>query len=149
LAIRKSLPSANLAGEALPEIDRAVELTDGDDRPLMLSTRCIVLAKVKRFPEALAAVEPLVESPAAAGAVLYRAASVHALASAAETGMKAETHARRAVELLARAQRAGLFRDFAGARFLNVDEDLDSLRPRPDFQKLLSEARADRKRGTP
>jgi hypothetical protein len=97
------------AAAALPEIDRALELTGGADRPLLLGTRGVTLAKAKRFPEALAAVEPLVEPPTAAGRVLYRAACVHALASAAERGVKAEAHARRAVELLVRAGRGAYF----------------------------------------
>jgi tetratricopeptide (TPR) repeat protein len=137
------------SAEALPDIDLALELTDGDDRPILLAQRGVVLAQMKRFTEALAAVEPLVEPPAAAGAVLYRAASVHALASAAESGTKAKTHARRAIELLIRAQRDGLFNDAAVVGFLGVDEDLNPLRARTDFQKLLSEARAGLKRGGP
>src|SRR5262249_7626620 len=115
------LAQLDRAAEALPEIDRAVELTDGDDRPVLLGQRAVVLAKMKRFTEALAAVEPLVEPPAAAGAVLYRAACVHALGTAAESGPKAETHARRAIELLVRAQQVGLFREATAVGFLRVD----------------------------
>jgi tetratricopeptide (TPR) repeat protein/tRNA A-37 threonylcarbamoyl transferase component Bud32 len=137
------------AAEALPDIERALELTDGADRPLLLGTRGVTLAKAERFSEALAAVEPLVEPPTAAGAVLYRAACVHALASAAEDGEKAEAHARRAVELLVRARRGGLFRTPAEVGSLNADEDLDPVRTRADFQKLLAEVRAGLKRGKP
>jgi serine/threonine protein kinase/tetratricopeptide (TPR) repeat protein len=135
------------AAEALSEIDRALELTDSDDRPVLVGQRALVLAKLKRFTEALTAVEPLVEPSAAVGAVLYRAASVHALASAAESGANAQTHARRAVELLLRAQVDGLFRDAAAVGYLGVDEDLDPLRSRTDFQELLSEVRTGVKRG--
>jgi serine/threonine-protein kinase len=137
------------AAEALPEIDRAVELTDGADRPLLLGSRGVTLAKAKRFPEALAAVEPLAEPPTAAGGVLYRAACVHALASAAERGVKAEAHARRAVELLVRAARGGLFRDAGAVGSLAADEDLAPVRTRTDFQQLLAKVRAGLRRGTP
>jgi serine/threonine protein kinase/tetratricopeptide (TPR) repeat protein len=143
------LAQLHRAAEALPEIDRAVELTDGADRPLILVARGLVLAKAKRCTDAVAAVEPLVEPPGAAGGVLYRAACVHALASAAETGEKAETHAQRAVELLMRAQRTGLFRDAAIVAALSFDEDLAFVRTRADFKKLLGEARAGLKRGAP
>jgi hypothetical protein len=116
---------------------------------VLLGQRGVTLAKAKRVPEALAAVEPLVESPTAAGSVLYRAACVHALASAAERGVKAEAHARRSVELLVRAQRGGLFRDAAAIGSLTADEDLAPVRTRTDFQKLLAEVRAGLQRGRP
>jgi hypothetical protein len=74
-----------------------------------------------------------------------QAAAVHALASRAalhdaavpeaERGREAERHASRAVELLHQAVQRGCERFV-----IEQNDDFESLRSRPDFQKVLAEA---------
>jgi hypothetical protein len=50
-----------------------------------------------------------------------------------------EQYAARAVELLGKAQAAGFFKNQASVDQLKKDTDLDSVRSRTDFQKLLGD----------
>ena len=54
----------------------------------------------------------------------------------------AERHAARAVNMLVKLIAAGHFDDLAKIDHLKKDPDLDSLRGRADFQKLLQELEA-------
>jgi hypothetical protein len=60
----------------------------------------------------------------------------------AEWERLAEQYGARAVELLARARACGHFRDPERLASLQSDEELNSIRSRPDFQKLLAELEA-------
>lgn len=79
--------------------------------------------------------EELLKAKNLAAATLYDLARVHALCAAAS---KKEEPAARAVELLRQAVAEG-YKDVAR---LKKDSDLDSLRPRDDFRKLLEELAA-------
>lgn len=82
----------------------------------------------------------------APGGILYNLACVYSLASVSireETALTvddrkqlAEQYAARAVQLLINAQSVGYFNDPAKLAKFKKDRDLDSLRSRPDFQKL-------------
>jgi serine/threonine protein kinase len=70
--------------------------------------------------------------------------AVHAAGSLprAERERLAEQYGARAVELLALARTCGHFRDPRTLASLQSDEELNSIRSRPDFQKLLAELEA-------
>jgi hypothetical protein len=75
------------------------------------------------------------------GGTLYDAACVYALAAAAlgDDSQEAESHAAKAVALLIRAQATGFFQEAARIAHMKEDTDLDALRPREDFQRLVQE----------
>jgi hypothetical protein len=70
------------------------------------------------------------------------AAAGHAAARRAGQAPEAERQAVRAVDLLRRANAAGLFTDAAGVARLKGSDEFTSLRDRPDFQKLLADLEA-------
>jgi hypothetical protein len=59
--------------------------------------------------------------------------------SSAERDKQSEQYAARAVNLLTRAQTAGLFALAANVQNLKKDKDLDPLRSRTDYKKLVAE----------
>jgi hypothetical protein len=62
--------------------------------------------------------------------------------SQAEQDKLAEQYACRAVELLRKAQAAGVFKDAGTVEHLKTDTKLQSLRSRQEFQKLLTDLEA-------
>jgi serine/threonine-protein kinase len=86
------------------------------------------------------------------GRVLYDMACIHCRASEAvrqdsslvpaERDKQVEQHAAEAVNLLAQAHAAGYFKSAAALATAKKDKDLDPLRSRDDFKKLLSELEA-------
>jgi serine/threonine-protein kinase len=121
--------------EALADWDRALDLDEGPDRPTLCLGRAVTLAHHGDHATATAAAEELVKGSPAAD-LLYDAACVFAL-SAAKAGdaALAERYAARAVALL----REAVARGYRDAAHIQKDNDLDALRGRPDFQKLLAE----------
>jgi tetratricopeptide (TPR) repeat protein len=101
------------------------------------------LSKLGRHAEATAAVEKLLELESSDARILYNAACIYALAAArvataaapTTSPLQAEQHARRAVALLRQAVQQG-FKDLA---LLKKDTDLDGLRQRADFRRLLAD----------
>src|SRR5262249_11648194 len=71
---------------------------------------------------------------------LCSAAAAHdARLPAAEREDLADRYGRRAVELLRKAQAAGYFQDPGRLARMKDNKDLDPIRSRPDFRKLLAE----------
>jgi eukaryotic-like serine/threonine-protein kinase len=123
--------------EALADLDRAVELDHGQrvSYPIRLQ-RATALARLKRHAEATAEANAFAGSKDASAAILYDVARVYALSvMAAGVDPPSEQYAARAVELLRRA----IERGYQNVARLKRDPDLGVLRPRADFQKLLSE----------
>jgi hypothetical protein len=100
------------------------------------------------------AVQAAAEAEAVAGAdakpgELYDAACVFSQASEATARAKgmpegersrlAEQYAGRAVALLRQARQAGFFKDAAAVDLLEKDSDLEPLRSREEYRKLLAE----------
>jgi hypothetical protein len=122
--------------------------TDGDRDSTRLS-RAIALAKLGKYDQAVAVAEELAGRPKADSIVVYPAACVLSLASAAagrdagrapaERQQLAERYAAAAVALLLRLQSQGYFQKTGNLAFMQEDKDLDPLRQRPDFQKLMAE----------
>src|SRR5207244_12774477 len=87
------------------------------------------------------------------GALLYNLACVYALSAkavrannsadppvpAAESGKRLDQYARHAVALLQEARQAGFFARAANVQNLKKDPDLDAVRSRDDFKKLVQE----------
>src|SRR5262249_15328930 len=93
--------------------------------------------------EAVADAEALTKDPATPAPMLCNAADVCSRAStAAKEAAQREAYAGRALALLRRAQAAGFFGDRANVERLKRDTDLDPLRQREDFQKLVAELEA-------
>jgi tetratricopeptide (TPR) repeat protein len=127
--------------EAIPDWDRAIELSRREERPIFRAYRATaqvnagqVANGVAAIAEAVAEVAELTKSPNCNADQWYNFACVYAVASGKIAGQK-DKYARRAIELLQRAVKAG-YKDAAN---MKKDTDLDSLRRREDFKKLLAE----------
>jgi len=143
--------------DAVADLERALTLANGPQRNGLRLTRAGVLARLGKHAEAVSEAEEVVEAvrhgdaqqPAdrATGGTLYDAACVHALASAgvrrntsltpSEREERAEALAHRAVELLMLARDTDFFAAPGVINHMKADTDLDSLRSRPEYKKLL------------
>jgi Flp pilus assembly protein TadD len=103
----------------------------------------LVLAHQGRHAEAVKAVAD--EKPegdtgtalACLYAVASSAASKDEKLTADERGKRAEEYAVKAVELLRNAEKAGYFKDAMRVMYLEAEHDVDVLRTRDDFKKLM------------
>jgi tetratricopeptide (TPR) repeat protein len=134
--------------EALADWDKALQQATEAQRPLRRLARAATLARLKRHAEAVAEAEAALPSQAS-GEERYTAAVVCSLSAAAvghdatlseaDRRRRADGYAGKAVALLAQARNAGYFEAEGPLALLQRDPDLDPLRSRPDFQKLLRE----------
>jgi serine/threonine protein kinase/tetratricopeptide (TPR) repeat protein len=139
----KALDKLKRHREAQADWDQAVELSAPADRPTVQLPRARSRLWNGNVVEALADVEAVTQDPATPGRWLYGAACVYALAAALPDGAgRRETSAGRALTLLRRAQSAGFFKDRGNLDQLKHDADLEALRPRGDFQRLVAELKA-------
>jgi serine/threonine-protein kinase len=131
--------------EALRDLDRAMRIGTGSDRALARAKRSTALARQSHHGEALREAEGAVEEGKPTDDILYVASVTYALAAAgvrqdttrppAERDRLTEQYSARAVDLL----RQGIFKGYRDAAQIRTDPDLDPLRQRDDFQKLLAE----------
>jgi hypothetical protein len=133
--------------QAVADFDRALEAKLGPhlDHACRLY-RALSLARIGDHKRAATAAEMLAAAPAVN---LYNVACIYALAMPAarqdnklpadERERVAEQYAAQALASLAKANTAGHFKDPANLEQLRKDTDLDSLRSRDDFKKLLNE----------
>jgi serine/threonine protein kinase/tetratricopeptide (TPR) repeat protein len=128
--------------EALNDWERALELDDGKDRLYFRMQRALTLAHLKNHVSATAEANEVVESKKLPNYLRYDAACVFAVASTAvrDDPKLIEQYAVRAVELLRLAYQRG----YKDEPDLRDDKNLDALRSRKDFQKLLAELEAKR-----
>jgi serine/threonine protein kinase/tetratricopeptide (TPR) repeat protein len=119
--------------EAARDWDRAVELTPRAEQPPYRMARTTAWVKAGLVAEAVAEVAELMKQPGVPAPFLYDSACVYALASVKSADKKQE-YADRAMQLLQRAVKAG----FNNAARLRKNPDLDPLRAREDFQKLIA-----------
>jgi tetratricopeptide (TPR) repeat protein len=136
--------------QAVEDFDRALAAGLGppSDVPCRL-TRAASLARLGDHKRAMAEVETLAANSQASPDVLCNLAGVCALSAEAvrrDTGLPsaqrdtlAERYGARAVALLAKAKAAGFFKNPANRQELKNDPDLQALRTRDDFKKLLAE----------
>jgi serine/threonine-protein kinase len=128
--------------EAVKDWDRAVELSPKSEQPPFRVSRANSRVLAGQVAEAVAEVEELTKQPQASApaapkwnaAQWYNFACVYAVASGKVADKKQE-YADRAMALLRRAVQAGL----KEAAHLARDTDLDPLRDRDDFKKLLAD----------
>jgi serine/threonine protein kinase/tetratricopeptide (TPR) repeat protein len=142
-----ALEQTGQSAEAVSAWDRALEIDAGEERDSHLLARAISLANTGDHAAATAVAKSLAGRRGARGVVLYDAACVYSVAGAAlgkdpalserERQELADRYARQAVGLLLRAADADFFKKFANRKLLKTDKDLDPLRPRADFRKLL------------
>jgi serine/threonine protein kinase/tetratricopeptide (TPR) repeat protein len=136
------LRATTLAGlkrfpQAVSDWGRAIELDDGHNAVLLRIKRASTLLNLKDHVRAAADAQAVAESDAATGQELFQAASVFAycVRFAGKDSPEAESYARRAVATLRKAADKG-FRDAAR---LKSSADLEPLRSREDFRKLIAE----------
>jgi serine/threonine protein kinase/Flp pilus assembly protein TadD len=133
--------------EATKDWWRMIELSAGQSHINMRLYRPPPLARLGEHVQAAAEVETLLAEGHAQGLNLYTFAYVYSLCSSAaakdgrlppaERERLADKYGGRAVELLRKAQNAGYFQDPGRLAHMKEDEDLDAIRSRPDFQRLL------------
>jgi serine/threonine-protein kinase len=139
-----SLDHLGRYAEAVADWDQALSLNDekSGDGWLRLQ-RSVALARAGQRSQATTAVEALLQPVSADNATLYDAACVYALAAGQAgkdatpntSSLLAERYATRAMVLLRQAVQKG----YKDAAHMKKDSDLDSLRPRADFRKLLQD----------
>ncbi len=134
--------------EAIQDCDRAIDLAQGQGREVFQLPRAAALAQRGEHARATAEIEALINKAPFSGRTLYKAACVYAVSTTAvsrdtqliaiEQDTKGQKYAARAIELLMKAQAAGYFNEVAIVEHMKQDHDLDPLRSRADFQKLLA-----------
>jgi tetratricopeptide (TPR) repeat protein len=130
----EALTRLNRYGESLDDWDRAIERCPAAEQPALRAARAYAKVRAGQIEVALAEVEELSQRGEWSARQWYGFACVHAIASGKLADRKDE-HASRAVELLRQAVKAG----FDDAALMSKDADLDPLRDRKDFQKLLAD----------
>jgi hypothetical protein len=127
--------------EAVKDWDRAIALSERPQQPGLRAARADSRVRAEQVAEAVAEVAALT-APGPNGTERarwnagqwYDFACVYSLASGKIADRKQE-YADRAMELLRKAVKAG----FKNASHMKKDTDLDPLRDRADFKKLLGE----------
>jgi hypothetical protein len=147
-----ALSQLGRTAEALADWDRGIDVANVSARERLRASRALALARSGDHKRARAEADELAKDKSLSGAVLYDLARIASLASAAvgkdaklppaDQSKLAEQHVVRAVQLLRRAKDAGHFQDAAEIATLKKDTDLDPLRSRADFKKLLAELEA-------
>jgi tetratricopeptide (TPR) repeat protein len=135
--------------DALKDCDRALGLSTGEKPARLRAARALTLILLGEQARALAEAEALAQAKDVSAGVLYDVACVYAQAAAAaardtqlapaDRSARAGPHAARAVELLGQARGAGYFQRAANTKRMRQDPDLEVLRPRAEYQKLLTE----------
>jgi tetratricopeptide (TPR) repeat protein len=119
---------------AVKDWDRAIELSPPAEQAELRARRATSRLNAGQVAEAVAEVAELTMSPNWNTTQQYDFACVYSVASGEIADKKAE-YADRAMELLQKAANAG----FKDATHIKADKDLDPLRDRDDFKKLLAE----------
>jgi tetratricopeptide (TPR) repeat protein len=135
--------------DSLSDWDRVVELSEGGDRAFNRTVRATVLAQAGEHASAAAEARELVANPEGSGDVVFNAATALAQACKAAAGDQrldspdrsrvAEGYAREAIAALRKLKEAGYFAAPEHVGNLRGDPDLEPLRRREDFQRLLRE----------
>jgi tetratricopeptide (TPR) repeat protein len=120
--------------EAVKDWDKAIELTPKAEQATYRIARAATRVKADHVAETVAEVAELMKQPGAPGPILYDFACFYAIASAKSTDNK-QPYADRAIDLLQQAIKAG----YHDAAHMKKDTDLDPLRERDDFKKLLAD----------
>lgn len=134
--------------EALKDCDQAIRLSSGVYRQEYQHLRALTeghaLVEKGDHARAAEAAKAVAAEPARDGRQLYLVAGLlsRCAAAAHRHDRMSEQCAASAVELLRQARAFGYFRQPIRVEQLDKDEELQPLRGRPDFQKLLAEVRS-------
>ena len=120
--------------EAITDWDKAIELSPKDEQSRIRAARAISRIRAGQLDQGVAEVAELAKSPNTSGAEWYDLACAYAVASG-KVADKKDEYATRALELLRQAVKAG----YKDAAHMKTDIDLDALRDRDDFKKLVAE----------
>jgi len=120
--------------EALKDWDKVIELSPGPEQMTARASRAMSRLQAGQVTEAVAEVQALAKTSQWSVDEWYNFACVYAVASSKIADRKLE-YADRAMELLHEAIKAG----YKNASHIAKDTDLDSLRDREDFKKVLAE----------
>jgi tetratricopeptide (TPR) repeat protein len=118
---------------AVKDWDRAIELSLPQEQPSLRATRATARLNAGQVAEAVAEVAELSKMSGWSAGQWYDFACVYAVASG-KSGDKKQEYADRAMQQLHRAVKAG----WTNAAHMAKDTDLDPLRGRADFKKLLA-----------
>ena len=149
----KALTHLGKPAEAMKEWEAAFPLADRQKREALRAGRALTLVHLGQVDRAMEEIQGLKGTPAdPEDATVYQSACVFSLAAKAvfsdpvrpgpERDRQTESYAARAVGLLEQVRTAGFFRVPLNVERLKKDQDLNPLRARDDFKKLLSEAEA-------
>ena len=130
----KTLEMLKKHTDALPDWDKAVELSPGDARVEFRTYRAVAWIRTGKVSEAVTDVTELAKAAELDADEWYDLACVCSLASGKGTGEK-QSYANRAVEMLQKAVKVG----YKDAAHMREDSDLDPIRERDDFKKLLAD----------
>jgi serine/threonine protein kinase/Tfp pilus assembly protein PilF len=138
----EALMKLDRLADAARDWDRALELDDSPKRARVRLVRAQSLARIEPA-KAVAEAEALLQGDPLPPYLLYDAACVYALASGrVRDAAVTDKYAARALALLRQVQQTGWFDDPAQVEHLKQDTDLEPLRSRADFQKLLAALQA-------
>ncbi len=118
--------------EAVKDWNRAIEISPSREQTFFRTRRADSRIRAGQAAEAVAEVVELTKSGKWTAGQWYDFACIYALASG-KSGDKKQEYADRAMELLHKAVKAG----YKDAAHMAKDKDLDVLRGREDFKKLL------------
>jgi tetratricopeptide (TPR) repeat protein len=133
----RALTKLRRYADAFKDWERALDLADERSRNSLRLGQAMTLAHVKEHAKATAEADALADAKEASADTLYDAACVYSLSSSAVLGdaKQAEQYAARAVALLRQAVAKG----YKNVEHMKNDTDLDALRQREDFKKLIQE----------
>ena len=120
--------------EAIKDWDKAIELSPQQEQPTYRTSRATSRINAGQVAEAVAEVAELTKQPSWSAPQWYDFACVYAVAGGKSTDKRKE-YADRAMELLQKAVKGG----YKDAAHMAKDTDLDALRGRDDFKKLMEE----------
>jgi serine/threonine protein kinase len=133
--------------DAVRDWDRVVELEVRPEEWLNRALRALALARAGMHARAAAEAKALSSDPHVSTEGVYGLACVWALSAgkvkadvqldATRRKVLSDEYAGQAIDLLRRLHSQGYFKDAAHAKALATDPDLEVLRKRSDFQKLL------------
>ncbi len=140
--------------EARKDWRKMVELSAGQSHINMRLFRPAPLARLGDYLQATAEIETLLKEGSVQALNLYTFAYVYSLSSSAaandarlpqtERNKLADKYGRRSVELLSKARATGYFQNPGRLAHMKEDDDLDAIRDRADFKKLLADVEAEK-----
>lgn len=143
--------------KALEHWDQALKFADDQNVNALRLYRAVTLARLAKHASATAEATEVLQKGLGPRDASLHSARVFALASEtvrqdeklsqSEQNRRAEEYARRAIELLRQAQRAGFFENQTSVNRLKKDTDWEPLRSYEDFVKLVAELERKRKTG--